>query len=717
MSEPTGDIETTHITEPATTVSDGFEAGQIVIGKYKVVSLLGRGGIGSVYKVEQIFLSQFFALKTLNSQKASEQMIRRFQNEGRTASSLNHPNLVKVNDFGLLEGQQPYLVMDFVDGVTLSEHLKINGLMNLEQVVSLFAQVCLGLSYAHEQGVVHRDIKPSNIMISRTIPFGEEGFVKVVDFGIAKLAYAEDGNFQALTTTGEIFGSPLYMSPEQCSGSAVDHRADIYSLGCVLFEVLAGTTPFVGSNALATMMLHQSERVPTLKEASLGKDFPAELEVLVQKMLAKSPADRYQNLGVVANDLAQIYKGAPVLGLAAVQKKPAVIAAPITMSQTKFNLLLLAAAVCSALVFGSAGYFLGGSKSKEVLSAKTATAQPAVEEPEKTAEAPEKTAEEQAKEEKRLNARIDNELNSAINREEVDREKRRFTEPFYQTRALVDGLTAKNRPVALEALTKFEELREMAKKDKALSVEFLPKVEERITYSNIRAGNYLVAESRLDKTFAEATTAKEMAEVAGMYHVMAQQVMAEGDGTAAFQFFKKGSDAFLRASKVPGADPKFAMECKANAGNFLRCCSTLSYQFLKNAPQAVELGYAAKALLDDSGNNNLLADAYVSLGAALARDNQYEKAKEMLLKGEKFYIRADDPIGVKQHSMSCAYLELCNVEMHLDDIPAAIRAAQRAKACALRFKPKDEIQKQQMATHIVNIDNQIKALKNTKKPG
>lgn len=714
MPESTGDIERTHVTEPAMPVPDGFDAGQIVIGKYKVISLLGRGGIGSVYKVEQIFLSQFFALKTLNSQKASDQMIRRFQNEGRTASALNHPNLVKVNDFGLLEGQQPYLVMDFVDGVTLSEYLKQNGLMNLEQVVAMFAQVCLGLSYAHDQGVIHRDIKPSNIMISRTIPFGDEGFVKVVDFGIAKLAYAEDGNFQALTTTGEIFGSPLYMSPEQCSGSTVDHRADIYSLGCVLFEVLAGTTPFVGPNALATMMLHQSERVPTLKEASLGKDFPPELEVLVQKMLAKSPADRYQNLGVVANDLAQIYKGAPVLGLAAAQKKPAVIAAPLTMSQTKFNLSLLTVAACSALVFGSAGYFIGGSKPKEAQSAKT---QPAKEESKETVVVPAKTAEERAREEKQVSARIDNELNSAINREEVDREKRRFTEPYYLARGLVDGLTTKNRPVALEALTQFEELREIAKKDKVLSVEFLPKVEERITYTNIRAGNYLVAEARLDKTFAEATTAKEMAEVAGMYHLMAQQVMAEGDGIAAFQFFKKGSDAFLRASKVPGADPKFAMECKANAGNFLRCCSTLSYQFLKNVPQAVELGYAAKALLDDSGNYNLLADAYVTLGAALARDNQYEKAKEMLLKGEKFYIRADDPIGVKPHSMSCAYLELCNAEMHLGDIPAAIRAAQRAKAFALRFKPKDAIQKRDMATHINNIDNQIKALKSTKKPG
>ncbi len=164
-----------------------FQQVRLLEGSTKSSSLLGRGGIGSVYRVEQIFLTQQFALKTLNSQKASDQLIRRFQNEARAASSLSHPNLVKVIDFGLLDGEQPYLVMDLVDGKTLSEHLKTNGVFNLEQAVSCFAQVCLGLSYAHDQGIIHRDIKPSNIMISGNQPFGSEGFVKVVDFGIAKL--------------------------------------------------------------------------------------------------------------------------------------------------------------------------------------------------------------------------------------------------------------------------------------------------------------------------------------------------------------------------------------------------------------------------------------------------------------------------------------------------------------------------------------------------
>lgn len=143
----------------------------------------------------------------------------------------------------------------------------------------------------------------------------------------------------------------------------------------------------------------------------------------------------------------------------------------------------------------------------------------------------------------------------------------------------------------------------------------------------------------------------------------------------------------------------------------------MSYQFLNCVPRAVEEAYEAKALLDDSGNYNLLADGYVTLGAALSRDNQFEKAKDALLKCEKFYMRADDPIGVKQHSMSCAYLELVNVQIHLGNIPGAIDAARKAKSCALRFKPKDEKQKSDMATHISNIDKQIKALEKAKKPG
>jgi serine/threonine protein kinase len=180
--------------------------------------------------------------------------------------------------------------------------------MSLKDINNVFAQACFGLSYAHNERVVHRDIKPSNIMLLKDLRFDTEGGVKIVDFGLAKIA-TENEDVQSLTRTGEVMGSPIYMSPEQCSGGKIDYRSDIYSLGCVLFEALTGTPPFIGESALRTMMLHQSEKAPTLKEASLGKDFPSGLERIVAKMLAKSPSDRYRDLGVVAHELAHACTG------------------------------------------------------------------------------------------------------------------------------------------------------------------------------------------------------------------------------------------------------------------------------------------------------------------------------------------------------------------------------------------------------------------------
>lgn len=711
MPESTGDIERTHVTEPAMPVPDGFDAGQIVIGKYKVISLLGRGGIGSVYKVEQIFLSQFFALKTLNSQKASDQMIRRFQNEGRTASALNHPNLVKVNDFGLLEGQQPYLVMDFVDGVTLSEYLKQNGLMNLEQVVAMFAQVCLGLSYAHDQGVIHRDIKPSNIMISRTIPFGDEGFVKVVDFGIAKLAYAEDGNFQALTTTGEIFGSPLYMSPEQCSGSTVDHRADIYSLGCVLFEVLAGTTPFVGPNALATMMLHQSERVPTLKEASLGKDFPPELEVLVQKMLAKSPADRYQNLGVVANDLAQIYKGAPVLGLVSAKKKAAMTAAPITISRKKFYLILLGSAACSALIAAPAGFYFGGMSVRNAQSEKVG----ALNTPLSNAKI--SVNQTPAKEEQfastvltdhALNNDLDDRLDNGEQKEKIEKQ-------FYLVGGGVDKAAQNDAAIFKNALPKLIEMRKEASGNRNLK-GLIPEIDKRILMCTIRLNNFSEADAFLERVSSEAKTANEKGDAAGFYGVLGDQAIHANKPADSFRFFKSGAEKFLDASKMPGVDPKYAVLCRSYAGNFLRCCTALSYQALNNIPQAVEIGYQSKALLDSCGDDTAIAEICLTLGSALSRDSQWEKAMAMFRQSEKHWLRVPDPIVAKSLNLHYLYLEMATVYIHFGNNKSALQAVQRARSLVMRYKPKNAAERKMLAEHIKNLNTQIKQLEETKPP-
>ena len=335
--------------------SAGFQPGQQVGGRYQVIARLGKGGMGVVYRVKQIFINKEFALKTIDKHCMSDTAIRRFQHEARAGFAVDHPNIIAVNDFGVLDDQTPFLVMEIVNGETLGERLKRTRCLTVEEAIPIFAQVCFGLAYAHKCGVVHRDIKPNNIMLLKGLSPDAEGSVKIVDFGIAKFTEHEGGEIQALTRTGEIFGSPSYMSPEQCSGVRVDHRADIYSLGCVLFEALTGTPPFMGDNALSTMMRHQSEPPPTLKQATLGAEFPKVLEEIVAKMLAKSPDSRYTSLAIVAHDLGTLRhsEGISPFVLSVPQRE-----ATISMGRTSFYALTVGIAVLSAAIAGVSGYLL-----------------------------------------------------------------------------------------------------------------------------------------------------------------------------------------------------------------------------------------------------------------------------------------------------------------------------------------------------------------------
>lgn len=283
-------------------------AGRIVQDRYRVIEEVGRGGMGVVYRVEQILLGREMALKTLDGQDVKDATWRRFQQEARATGMLDHPNLIAVHDSGIIDDKHPYFVMDFVQGTTLAKLVEEKGPLSVEEALPIFIQVCFGLAYAHDLGIVHRDLKPSNIMLVQP-PGGGALTVKIVDFGIAKLHLAEGTESQSLTKTGEIFGSPLYMSPEQCLGVAVDHRSDIYALGCVMFETLTGLPPFMGSTSLSTMMKHQSEKPPSLKEATLGKEFPPEIESLVARLLEKEPDKRYQSLNALARDLSLLQQG------------------------------------------------------------------------------------------------------------------------------------------------------------------------------------------------------------------------------------------------------------------------------------------------------------------------------------------------------------------------------------------------------------------------
>jgi serine/threonine protein kinase len=300
------DAESTlrNVEQLASPATNRFEVGQILDGKFEILSLLGRGGMGSVYRAKHLLLNMEVALKTLDTERLNDATSsRRFQTEAKAAFSLKHPNLVKVHDYGVLEDGHPFFVMELVKGKTLQALIKERGPLSLQEIAAIFPQICFGLAHAHEQQVVHRDMKPANIMIVDGIELSKEGSVKILDFGIAKIVGVDRGEMQTLTQTGEIFGSPSYMSPEQCSGGAIDQRSDVYSVGCVLFEALTGTPPFSGTNALRTMMQHVSDPAPSLKEAALGAEFPEAIEQIVKRMLAKSPADRYSEMGVVAHDL------------------------------------------------------------------------------------------------------------------------------------------------------------------------------------------------------------------------------------------------------------------------------------------------------------------------------------------------------------------------------------------------------------------------------
>ncbi|HEY9783977.1 MAG TPA: protein kinase [Candidatus Obscuribacterales bacterium] len=283
-----GGRTSTPVVEPPSGSPIGL--GDIIDSRYEVVSFLGEGGMATVYKIKRLFFQDFGALK-IAKHKISQRTGQRFRKEAIAARDLDHPNLLRVYDFGLLSGDLPYFVMDYIRGETLAQKIKKDGMLSQEDAATILDQVCYALAYAHTKGVIHRDIKPSNIMLVSE-PDGKIS-AKVVDFGIAKLLTEQET--QGLTQTGEIFGSPLYMSPEQCLGHPVDHRSDLYSFGCTLFEALTGVPPFQSDSALTTMLKHQTEPPPSLKEVTLGKEFPQPLESLVARLLAKNPDDRPQS--------------------------------------------------------------------------------------------------------------------------------------------------------------------------------------------------------------------------------------------------------------------------------------------------------------------------------------------------------------------------------------------------------------------------------------
>ncbi len=305
LKVPAQATELLDLTPPS---ADDFLPGMVFEERYEIVSLIGSGGMGAVYKARQISVDRFVALKVLHPDLVADPISkRRFEHEAKAASTLMHPNLIVVHDFGFSKKGQPFIVMDYLEGPTLHDFIEENGPLDLNHLIRVFIQCCRALSHAHRKNVIHRDIKPCNIVLSLGDSTDPE-FVKVLDFGIAKVLDKDSTRKfdQNLTNTGNIVGSPFFMSPEQCCGLPVDARSDIYSLGCVLYAAATACAPFIGEDHLRTMYKHLYEMAPPFAVMRPDLTIPAELERIVFKAIQKDPVDRYQSADELEEDLERL---------------------------------------------------------------------------------------------------------------------------------------------------------------------------------------------------------------------------------------------------------------------------------------------------------------------------------------------------------------------------------------------------------------------------
>ena len=259
-----------------------MKIGQIVKERYEILEILGEGGMAFVYKARDTQLERFVAIKTLKPNYVNQEtFVDRFKREAKTAANLNHPNIVQIFDWGIED--EPYFVMEYIEGNTLTSIIAKNRTISLGDILFIGAQVSSGLHAAHQKGLVHRDIKPGNIMIT------PDGKVKVTDFGIVSLQNEESD----ITKTGSVLGTASYISPEQAQGKPVSIESDLYSLGTVLYELITGRAPFSGDSPISTATKHLTEKPE--KPSLFRRDLPKGVETAILKLLEKATYDRFKS--------------------------------------------------------------------------------------------------------------------------------------------------------------------------------------------------------------------------------------------------------------------------------------------------------------------------------------------------------------------------------------------------------------------------------------
>ena len=310
-----------------------MKIGQIIKDRYEIEEILGEGGMAFVYKAKDRQLQRTVAIKTLKPNYVSqEKFVDRFRREAQTAANLNHPNIVQIFDWGIED--EPYFVMEYIEGNTLTSIISSNRTVGLNDILYIGSQVASGLKEAHKHGLVHRDIKPGNIMITPS------GKVKVTDFGIVSLQNEESD----ITKTGAVLGTASYISPEQAQGKAVSFESDLYSLGTVLYELITGKPPFSGDSPIATATKHLTDKPEKL--STYRKDIPKGLENAVLKLLEKRPYDRFKS----AEDLrALLLQQRKQIQINQTQEN----LVDLTNPKIKFRFTLPALVISIMLVFGT----------------------------------------------------------------------------------------------------------------------------------------------------------------------------------------------------------------------------------------------------------------------------------------------------------------------------------------------------------------------------
>ncbi len=334
---------------------------EIHSNRYKILEILGSGAVGTVYKAEDTVLNITVAIKKLNKSASASEAVR-FQREAKLAGSLEHPNVLKVYDFGVTEKHEPYLVLSFVEGQDLAARIKHSeSPIELTEALDIFIQITRGLSHAHKKHVFHRDIKPTNIMLLSEPP-GARDRVKIVDFGMAKSAT----EVQEFTKNGVGVGTPLYMSPEQAQGEQVDARSDLYALGCVMYEVLTGKPPFTADSVVELLTLKINNQFSPLSQNAHG-EVPTSLERTVNRLLQSDRNERYSNADEVLRELENILSEQKLLSRLIPEDTKIAPNRVTTSSWTTWKPVLI---VASVLVAGIApvlaiAYFMSQGEEKD----------------------------------------------------------------------------------------------------------------------------------------------------------------------------------------------------------------------------------------------------------------------------------------------------------------------------------------------------------------